>query len=130
MIKILVDENISEHFAEGLNSLQYPLSNGIEVTSIAKEFHKGILDENWIPKWGLQSGIFITQDIKMLRTKRQVQLLEQNKMGAFFLKPPKGCHYWNKVELIVKHWPEIIKTIKSNDGPYVCLITPRKIENG
>jgi hypothetical protein len=45
MIKVLFDENLSEYFAEGLNQLQYPLADNIEVTSIAKEFHKGIKDE-------------------------------------------------------------------------------------
>lgn len=52
MIKVLVDENLSEYFAEGLNQLQMPLASGIEVTSIAKEFQKGIKDEEWIPQWG------------------------------------------------------------------------------
>ena len=130
MIKVLFDENLSEYFAEGLNQLQYPLADDIEVTSIAKEFHKGIKDEDWIPKWGLQSGIFITQDVKIVTTKQQALLLERHNIGAFFLKPPKGYRYWDKVELIIKYWPQIVKIIKTNKVPYTYIITPRKLERG
>ena len=128
MIKVLFDENLSEYFAEGLNQLQFPLADDIEVTSIAKEFHKGIMDEDWIPKWGIQSGIFITQDIKIVTTKQQALLLGKHNIGAFFLKPPKGYRYWDKVDLVVKHWPKIVKIIKTNKVPYTYFITPRKIE--
>ncbi|MDO7744265.1 MAG: hypothetical protein MUP99_10840 [Pedobacter sp.] len=130
MIKVLFDENLSEYFAEGLNQLQYPLDDNIEVTSIAKEFHKGIKDEDWIPKWGISSGIFITQDVKIVTTKQQALLLEKHNIGAFFLKPPKGYRYWDKVELIVKFWPQIVKIIKNDQVPFTYFITPRKIERG
>lgn len=130
MIKVLLDENISEYIAEGLNSLQNPLPDNIEVTSIAKEFYKGIKDEDWIPKWGVQSGIFMTQDIKIVTTKQQAFLLKKHHIGAFFLKTPKGYRYWDKVELIVKCWPQITKIIKTNQVPYTYFITPRKIEKG
>lgn len=40
MIQVLIDENLSEYLAEGLDKLQFPLDNGIVVTSIAKEFQK------------------------------------------------------------------------------------------
>lgn len=36
MIRVLMDENLSEFFAKGLNQLQKPLGNDIEVTSVAK----------------------------------------------------------------------------------------------
>jgi hypothetical protein len=55
-MKVLFDDNLSPKFAEGLNQIQHPLKNDLEVTSITNEFHNGILDDDWIPKWGLQSG--------------------------------------------------------------------------
>jgi hypothetical protein len=130
MIRVLIDENLPEYFAEGLNHIQHPLANHIEITSIAREFNKGIKDEEWIANWGLQSGIFISQDIKIISSRNQALLLQTHKMGAFFLKPPKGSHYWEKVELIVKHWPQIVKLVKTNAVPYIYFITPRKIERG
>lgn len=33
MIRVLIDENLSEYFAKGLNQLQKPLGNEIEITS-------------------------------------------------------------------------------------------------
>ena len=128
MIRVLIDENLSEYFAEGLNQLQIPLPDDIEVTLIAKSFTKGIKDEEWIPKWGKVSGIFITQDIKIQKTKHQASLLKTHNIGAFFLKAPKGTRYWGKVELIIKHWPQIVHLIKTNKTPYSFLITARKID--
>ncbi|WP_316841916.1 hypothetical protein [Pedobacter gandavensis] len=126
MIRVLIDENISEHFAEGLNQLQYPLKNDIELTSIHKEFHKGILDEDWIPKWALQSGVFITQDLGIINSD-QAFLLKNNIVGAFFLKPPKGCDYWDRVELVINNWTKIVRIIEEEKVPYKYFITPRKI---
>ena len=65
MTRVLIDENLSEYFADGLNTMQNPLDDGIEVTSAIKEFGRGIADEVWIPKWGKQKGIFITQDLRI-----------------------------------------------------------------
>jgi len=49
---------------------------------------------------------------------------------AFFLKPPKGYRYWDKVELIVKDWPRMVKIIKMNQVLYSYFITPGKIDKG
>ncbi|RZK13332.1 MAG: hypothetical protein EOO43_18045 [Flavobacterium sp.] len=130
MIKILIDENLSKYFAEGINQLQYPLDNGTEVTSIDKEFGKGIKDEDWIPKWGKESGIFITQDLRIYSTKQQSALLLKYNIGAFFLKLPKGYKYWDKVLVLTKHWQTIIKIIKSNQTPYTYFITAQKVYKG
>ena len=128
MTKVLIDENLSEQFAEGLNIMQEPLGEGVEVTSIAKEFGKGIKDEDWIPKWGRQKGLFITQDINIVKTRQQALLLTEYELGAFFLKVPKNWMYWDKVKIIVEKWKEIVVLIKKTKRPYAYLITPRKIE--
>lgn len=130
MIKILIDENLSKYFAEGINQLQFPLDNGVEVTSIEKEFGRGIKDEDWIPKWGKDSGIFISQDLRIYSTKQQSALLSKYNIGAFFLKLPKGYKYWDKVLVLMKHWQTIIKIIKSNETPYTYFITARKVYRG
>jgi hypothetical protein len=127
MIRVLIDENLSEYFAEGLNSLQKPLDNKIELISLAKQFKKGVKDEDWIPKWGKQDGIFITQDINIALTRHQSQLLEQYGMGAFFLKAPNNSLYWQRVEIMVRHWMEIADIILTKRKPYNYLITPKKV---
>lgn len=127
MIKVLVDENLSEHFAEGLNKMQFPLYNHIQVTSIAKEFQKGIKDEEWIPEWGAQNGFFITQDFNISKTRHQAALLIKHNLGAFFLKVPKSYKYWDKASLLVNKWQDVVSVIEKYKKPFAYEITPRKI---
>ncbi len=128
MIKILVDENLSEHLADGLNEIQRPMDNGIEVVSMKSIFGKGIKDEDWIPKWGKKDGIFLSADINISRTRHLANLLQQNDFGAFFLKIPNKTSYWERVKVIIKHWPEISKIILNKKKPFAYLITPNKVE--
>ena len=130
MIKVLIDENLSKYFAEGLDKLQYPLGNNIEITSIEKEFGKGIKDEDWIPDWGNRSGVFISQDLRIYSTKLQAALLTKHNIGAFFLKLPKGYRYWDKTQVIITHWIEIVKIIEMNKPPYVYFISAKRITKG
>jgi hypothetical protein len=104
------------------------LEDNLEVISIAKQFHKGIKDEDWIPKWGTDQGIFITQDVKIIKTRHQASLLSKYKLGAFFLSVPNNYRYWDKVEVIIKCWPKIVDHIKTNRTPFAFKITPKKIE--
>ena len=110
MKQVLIDENLSKSLAKGLDMLQHPLQNDIRVTSIAAEFHRGIKDEDWIPIWGAKSGIFITQDLRVRTTRHQAALLVKHKLGAFFLKTPKGYKYWDKMLIILKDWPAIVRS--------------------
>ena len=128
MIKVLIDENLSEYFADGLERMQMPMQNGIEVTSMAKAFGKGTKDEDWIPLWGKQKGVFITQDIRITTRKQQAQLLSDHNLGAFFLDVPQSYRYWDKVKIIVYRWEEIVAIIKKTKRPFAYTITPRKIE--
>lgn len=128
MIKVLVDENLSEHLAEGLNAIQRPMDNGIEVVSMKNTFGKGIKDEDWIPKWGISNGIFLTADINISRTRHLADLLNQNDFGAFFLKVPNKTSYWARVVVLIKHWPEITQIIGTKKKPFAYTITPNKIE--
>lgn len=93
MIEILVDENLSEHLANGIDSIQRPLDNGISVVSMAIKFGKGVKDEDWIPKWGSEDGVFLTQDINITRTKHLAGLLQKHQLRAFFLKIPNKTSY-------------------------------------
>ena len=128
MIKVLVDENLSEYLADGLNMIQRPMDNGIEVVSMKNIFGKGIKDEDWISKWGKMDGIFLTADINITRTRHLVNLLKQNDFGAFFLKIPNKTSYWERVKIIIKHWPTITKLITSKTKPFAYWVTPNKVD--
>jgi len=127
-MKILIDENLSEYLAEGLNSIQYPLDNNIHIVSMAKTFGKGVKDDDWIPAWGKADGIFLTQDLNISRTRSLCQLLIENKMGSFFLSVSNKTSYWERVRVIIKHWPEIANLICSKKKPYAYKVTNNKVE--
>ncbi len=128
MIQVLVDENLSESLADGLNSIQSPLDNGIKVVSMATIFGKGTQDDVWIPSWGKKEGIFLTQDINITRTRHLAELLKQHQLRAFFLCVPNKTSYWARVRVLIKHWPDIVEVIKTKRKPYNYLVTPNKVE--
>ena len=129
-MKIFIDENMPPQLAEGLSILERPNNEGVEVYSIQKEYGRGILDEDWIPKVGSSKGIVITQDFKMQRIQSQYNLLRKYGLGIFYLVPPggKGYTYWEMVERIILNWQEIKGLAKKNRPPFAFRITPRKIE--
>ena len=128
MIQVLVDENLSAYLAEGINSIQLPLDNGIKVVSMQAIFGKGTKDDVWIPDWGKREGIFLTQDINITRTRHLAALLQQHQLRAFFLRVPNKTSYWDRVRTLIKHWPEIVEIIQSKRKPYSYLVTPNKVE--
>lgn len=125
--RMLVDENLSHHFAVGLNALQYPLGDDIKVMAMQDEFGPGSKDDEWILKWGTRKGFVLTQDVKMTTRLHEAALLKKYELGVFFLHPPKTFRYWDRVKLIVKHWQEIARIMKEKKRPFSYVITPRKV---
>lgn len=119
--------------AEGFHILQEPenyrlkLEDRIEVKSIAGEFGRGALDEDWIPKAGRQNSCVITQDYNINRIKHQRALCEKYNLGMFYFRPPSknGFSYWEMVQLLTKHWQEIIRTVSKQKRPFSYKITSR-----
>lgn len=114
-MRIYFDENFSPHLIKALATLQdgRPRED-VQVFSIQEQFCKGCDDEVWIPAVAQQHGVAITQDTNINRTKAQWALCQANKIGIFFLEPPKaGWDYWIIVELIIKWWPQIKDTSKT-----------------
>jgi PIN like domain len=129
-MKFFIDENLPPNLAEGLNLLEHPNNEEVEVLSIQKEFGKGTRDEDWIPLVGQQQGIVITQDFNLQRTQQQYELLRKHKVSVFYLRPPGKIpyKYWQMVEKIVLHWEEIKTKSRSTKHPFAYRITPKKIE--
>lgn len=127
MIKVLVDENLSEHLANGLHELQFPLDNGIKLVSMAAQYGKGTQDEDWLPDWGKKDGIFLAQDLNISRTRHLADLLKIHQSGALFLKPPKGTKYWELVTILIRRWPEIVEIIKTKKRPFSYVVSQNKL---
>lgn len=132
MTKVYIDENFAPQLARGFNIFQQHLnlkeSLQIEVLPIGDVFGRGSKDEDWIPKAGAENAVVITQDLKIFRTRHQNELFKKHGLGVFFFKPPSsGYSFWQMLEQLVKHWPEIKKKIGSKK-PFAYVVTPRNIK--
>ena len=127
-MRIYFDENFSPSLIEGMKALQNRRpSEDVLVCSIEEEFGRGAADEIWIPGIAKKHGVAFTQDLNINRTRAQWQLCEDNKIGVFFLKPPKqGWKYWQIVELVVKHWLNVVQLAKDEKRPFGYMIEVNK----
>ncbi len=119
MIEIYLDENLSEYVADALNSLNKGYFKEVVVRSTKTQFGKGAKDELIIPSIGKTTGILITRDLNIQRTRLQYQLCEQYKLGIFFIKLPQGMNkHWEIVKLLISSWEEIIDKINTERRPF------------
>jgi len=124
-MRIYFDENFSPHLIKAFTALQDGRkSEDVQVLSIKDAFGKGCPDETWIPGVAKQHGVAITQDANIHRIRAQYDLCEFNKIGIFFIDPPKsGWSYWPIVELLIKWWPRIKETTKGQKRPFGRVIS-------
>lgn len=132
MVKIYIDENFAPQLAKALDVIQQHLNLQekieVRVLSIGEAFGRGAKDEDWIPKAGEENSVVITQDLNIHRTRHQNELYKKHGLGVFFFKPPsKGYSFWEMLEQLVKHWPEIKKKLNTK-RPFAYLITPKKLQ--
>ena len=120
-MRIYFDENFSPHLVEGLWRIQEGRkAEGVTVCSMIDEFGQGADDEEWIPGIARRHGVAITQDVNIHRTRAQWELCQANKIGVFFFKPPRkeGWSYWQIVQLVIRHWPEIKRLTEQSSRPF------------
>ncbi len=122
---IYFDENFPEHLVTGFSVLQQyegvKVGLNLEVAYIPKKFHRGIKDEDWIPKLDAKSSFVITQDINLTRRKLEIELYKKHSIGLFIVRgisKKKGLSVWEMVELLSKNWSFIIDTIKRTSTPF------------
>ena len=127
-MRIYFDENFSPSLIKGMMAIQNSRSSeDVTVCSVVDEFGRGAADETWIPSISKKHGVALTQDLNIHRTRAQLELCLENKIGVFFLKPPKaGWNYWQIVQLVVRHWPEIVHTAKTEKRPFGYVIEMNK----
>ena len=127
---IFIDENMAPVLARGFDILQQPLNHGkrtfIEVRSI-KEFGDGVEDEVWIRQTKDLDACVITQDYNINRIKHQRQLCIKYGLGMFYFRPPSkvGFSYWDMLQMLVKHWLEIIEKASRQKRPFSYKVTNR-----
>jgi hypothetical protein len=129
-MRIYFDENFSPRLVAGIREFQNARrSEDVTVCSVEEEFGRGAPDETWIPGVASRHGVAITQDLNIHRTRAQWELCRANKIGAFFFKPPrktKAWNYWDIVQLVVRHWPEIKKLAVEKKRPFGFVVEMTK----
>lgn len=130
MIHIYLDENLSEHVADALNSLSTGYFKDVKVSSTIPVFGRGAKDEDIIPEIGKEKGILITRDLNIYRVQIQNQLCKDHAIGVFFIKLPKGQDkHWELVKLLLNNWEEILLTAARAKAPFAYRIkTKGKME--
>jgi hypothetical protein len=126
-LKVYFDENFSKYIAEALNCLQKGYrQDDVEVLHVAQEFGKGLPDEDWIPRVAQHHGVIVTEDMNIHRTRSQYALCQQNKVGVFFLRPPRHTpfRYWQWVDIIIRHWAAVKELAGREARPFSFVITP------
>lgn len=130
---IYIDENMAPVLSEGFNllqkheSLKFGFKEPVVVKSIRTEFGQGAEDEDWIPKLSGQNACVVTQDYNIHRIKHQRELCKVHGVGMFYFRPPSknGFPYWDMLTMLVKHWPEIMKTASKKRPPFSFKVTSR-----
>ena len=119
MINIYLDENLSEHVADALNSLSKGYFTDIQVFSTKTVYGKGAPDEKIIPGIGKTRGIWLTRDENAYRFEEQYTLCKKYKIGVIILKLSKGKQdHWSMVILLIQHWREIVDFIRREKRPF------------
>lgn len=124
-MNIYLDENLSEHVADALNSLNRGYFAGVAVFSTISRFGRGEKDEEIIPGIGSESGVLITRDDK-IRTTLQFSLCKKHGLGAFFIALPKSLdRHWEMVKLLIYHWEEVVRKASAEPRPFAFRIRTR-----
>lgn len=90
MRTIYFDENLSHYWAQAFDLLCKVPFPEISVKHTSERFKRGAPDEEIIPVIGPEQGILVSKDLNIYKTRLQFQLCEEHKLGAFFIKMPKG----------------------------------------
>ena len=119
MKTIYFDENLSHYWAEAFDLLSRVPFAEISVKHTSEKFGRGTADEVIIPSIGDDASILITKDLNINRTRLQAQLCEQHKLGAFFIKMPKGQDTaWEIVKVLVQNWQYIVEKALREKPPF------------
>jgi hypothetical protein len=102
-----------------------------EVSSTKYSIRRGAADEEIIPIIGKKSGVLISKDFNIAKTRAQYDLCKEYNLGIFFLTLPKGSDkHWEMIKLLINNWEEIIKKSNIDRKPFAFRIKVRgKMEN-
>ena len=126
-MRMLFDENVPQIIASALRDLSVVDFSEHEITSIADLGKQGIPDTEVLHEVG-KGGILVTYDKDFKTQKALYQIVKQNGIGVFWIRQSKNQRMWDLVQLLVKHWPEIIQKAESIKKPFLMEVTKNGVE--
>lgn len=112
------DENMPVRVANALNELEAgEIHNVYHIQSV---WEKGIKDPDLFPLIKEKSGIFVTNDLKILSRKNEYELLQSLEITAIFIDFPSGTNFVYKYQKIFKHWEDIKEICTREKHPFLC----------
>jgi hypothetical protein len=131
MKKIYFDENIPVGMAHGMANLDKSNRRGgqCELIYMPDKLGKSVKDPIWIPILSQEQAVVITFDYDIHRDNYERGIYQKNGLGLVVLRMPskKGASYWERVQLIVKHWEKIREVCLHQKPPFLCLCNPNKV---
>src|SRR5690606_37994106 len=98
----LFDANLPPALPEALTIL------GEHAKHVHDFFPPGTPDEFWINHAGERGWCIVSRDVNITRRPHERAALTAHGVGAFFLLPgKKSPTFWEEVQAIVRHWPEM-----------------------
>lgn len=110
LVKFLIDNNLPQTLASGLNELSFHERYRVEqVVHIKDKFAENTPDIDWITALQKEgSWVVLSQDRLNKGPEREV--LRRSGLTVFFLDRQWSRHkYWDKAHNLVKWWPHIIE---------------------
>ena len=126
-MRIVFDENVPQIIASALRDLSVVDFSEHEITSIADLGKQGIPDTEVLHEVG-KGGILITYDKDFKTQKALYQIIKQNGIGVFWIRQSKNQRMWDLVQLLVKHWPDIVQNAESTKKPFLMEVTKNGVE--
>lgn len=126
-MRIVFDENVPQIIASALHDLSLVDFSKHEITSITDLGKQGIPDTEVLQEVG-KGGILITYDKDFKTQKALYQIIKQKGIGVFWIRQSKNQKMWDLVQLLVKHWPDIIQNAESTKKPFLMEVAKNGVE--
>ena len=125
-MQFFLDENLSEHVADALNSLGKGYFPGLVVESTKRAFGVGKTDQEIIPEVGKVGGVLVTRDKGIGHLRGHSELCRQWSASVIFISLPGSKElYWELVVLLIRYWKRIVDTCNSTRHPFAFKLTQK-----
>ncbi len=116
-MRFFVDNNLSEHLANGMKAF------GEDVIHLKELFSESTDDVTWLQYLGENDLFLVTRDERVRRNPAEIQAMRTYGVGAFFLggKNRSRCEL---IQQLVRNWPRMKELASKTNRPFAYRIPP------